>query len=686
MTMNLDAPENEETGASSEEELSLVSNNESVTSQPKEEVDENGEKLVVFDDLQLDEGDAPLVLKDKTEEEITKEKLDEAKSRIEEFNEKAQEDLSIDWDAIEFKDKDKKIPFITTSDKQILLESNILNCKEDEFDDMVRLMESMIVEEPAEGEEIFENGFTERQQYGREALAQFQSLARESLTKIRSKENIIRAIHFQNIREAMSMMIDNRYSGDKSKFNLLELGQVGFFANFMESMLGPNEKDLKNRLNRIIYNLFDVDEFQDDYMEAIALLKRVYDNMYRTSFVTADKRFTDLKEKTIIFKYLMVHIGLDEKPDINKEDSFSITDSESSLSRELDRVASSGMFKRHDIFDKQLIIDATQASYDAREAFIGLFKNEDTKEKAKEWLNKLNVYWGNKLRVHQSRSKMTIKELRESFGAYTDQEREMMANGMKASELPYRELSNNFDLFKLFKKQAILFEGCSLIGEVVASEYHTNQLRQLFDYIQSLVYHGIFVRFVRDCVYYEPNEEYEREEEDSDYVNYDTLFEADVDNPDERVIKDVKKSQQYKDYIKALKGQRRHRNPYARSFTKSSIKNAWMDNMNISIALMEASDNGEGKLEKIQKAMGKDFFDKESVLTVLFMMLDKQESFKVINKSAAILTKALFENLQDKLVNFKIQPKEPIGGDKRKKHMSKKKRKELKAKMLKVRK
>jgi len=383
----------------------------------------------------------------------------------------------------------------------------------------------------------------------------------------------------------------------------------------------------------------------------------------------------------------MFHIGLDEKPEINKEDSFSITDSESSLSRELDNVASSGMFTRHDVFDKHLIIEATQASYDAREAFISLFRNEETSAQMKEWLDKLNVYWGNKLRVHQNRSKMTIKELREIFGAYNDEELEMLSKGMKASELPYRELSNNFDLFKLFKKQAILFDGCALIGEVIASQYHTNQLRQLFDYLHSLVYHGIFVRFIRDCVYYEPNDKYEEDEENNDFADYALLFEQNSDgNPDDNLIKDTKKSQQYKDYIKALKTQRRHKNPYARSFTKSSIKNAWLDNINISIALMESVDTGDGKLEKIKKAMGEEFFDKDSVLTVLFLMLDKKESFRVINKSMAILSKILFTELQDKLVNFKIQPKEPIGGDKRKKHMSKKKRKELKAKMAKVRK
>ena len=682
MAINLDN-ENQEQGVETEEELGLVSNNESVVA-PKEEVDENGDKIVSFDNLELDEGDAPLILSEKSEDELIKEKAAEVKDRIDEVEAKSQEDLSIDWDAIEYKDKDRKIPMISQDDRQILLESNILGCTEKEFLDIVRLMEQMITEKPGENEPILENGFTERQQSGRESLAQFQSLARDSLMKIKSKENVIRAIHFQNIREAMSMMIDNRYLGDKTKFNLIDLGKIGFFANFVESMLGPDIKDLEKRIDRVIYNLFDIDEFQDDYIEALALLKRVYDNIYRTSFVTADKRFTDLKEKTLIFRYLMFHIGLDEKPEINKEDSFSITDSESSLSRELDNVASSGMFTRHDVFDKQMIIDATQASYDAREAFISLFRNEETKEKMKEWLNRLNIYWGNKLRVHQSRSKMTIKELRESFGAYTDEEQEMIAKGMKPSELPYRELSNNFDQFKLFKKQAILFDGCALIGEVVASEYHTNQLRQLFDYIHSLVYHGLYVRFIRDCVYYEPNDEYEQDEEDNDFVDYSVLFESDTGS--DTVIKDEKKSQEYKDYIKALKGQRKHKNPYSRSFTKSSIKNAWLDNINISISLMEAAETGEGKLEKIQKAMGKDFFDKESVLTVLLLMLDKKEAFRVINKSMAILSKSLFTELQDKLVNFKIQPKEPIGGDKRKKHMSKKKRKELKEKMSKVRK
>ena len=192
---------------------------------------------------------------------------------------------------------------------------------------------------------------------------------------------------------------------------------------------------------------------------------------------------------------------------------------------------------------------------------------------------------------------------------------------------------------------------------------------------------------IRDCVYYEPNDKYEEDEENNDFADYALLFEQNSDgNPDDNLIKDTKKSQQYKDYIKALKTQRRHKNPYARSFTKSSIKNAWLDNINISIALMESVDTGDGKLEKIKKAMGEEFFDKDSVLTVLFLMLDKKESFRVINKSMAILSKILFTELQDKLVNFKIQPKEPIGGDKRKKHMSKKKRKELKAKMAKVRK
>lgn len=680
--MNLDE-ENKPQVENDEEELGLVSNNESVNG-PKEEVDENGEKVVSFEGLELDEGDAPLILSEKSEEELLKEKAEDVKNRIDEVEAKAQEDLSIDWDAIEYKDKDKKIPMISQDDRKILLESNILACTEEELLGIIRMMEQMILEKHSEDEPILEHGFTERQQSGRESLAQFQTLARDSLMKIKSKENVIRAIHFQNIRESMSMMIDNRYLGDKKKFNLIDLGKIGFFANFVESMNGPNENDLAKRINKVIYNLFDIDEFQDDYIEALALLKRVYDNIYRTSFVTADKRFTDLKEKTLIFRYLMFHIGLDEKPEINKEDSFSVTDSQSSLSRELDNVASSGMFTRHDIFDKQLIIDATQASYDAREAFIGLFRNEETKEKMKEWLNNLNVYWGNKLRVHQGRSKMTIKELRESFGAYNDEEQEMIAKGIKPSELPYRELSNNFDLFKLFKKQAILFDGCALIGEVVASEYHTNQLRQLFDYIHSLVYHGLYVRFIRDCVYYEPNEDYEKDEEDSDFVDYGVLFESDAGG--DATIKDEKKSQQYKDYIKALKTQRKHKNPYARSFTKSSIKNAWLDNINISIALMEAVDTGEGKLEKIQQAMGKDFFDKDSVLTVLFLMLDKKEAFRVINKSMAILSKTLFTELQDKLVNFKIQRKEPIGGDKRKKHMSKKKRKELKEKMNKVRK
>lgn len=634
-------------------------------------------------DLQLEEGDEPYEILENTPEELESKKVTKVNSALAQASIENDESIVIDWSVLRYEDKEKRIPEVSTQDVREIIQSGILQLSENDLTTMMRMARQMITDTPKEDEPIRENGFTDRQNSGRKMLAEFQTLARDTIAKIKSKENIIRAIHFQCIREAITFNIEKVYKSEPGHYDAIHLGKIGFFANILECFSG-NDEEREKSLKKITGDLFDVDKNWSVHKISLAILKKFYENKYNVPFIIADRKVEELKEKVFVFRELLLKIALDIDPEIDLVDSHGLSDPDSEVSRELSYIASSGMFERgnYDRYKyRDTLVDFAKTVYKAKNDFIDMFnssKNPEKAEAAKKWLNELNVYWGNKLRYYQQQSGKNIKELRESFGALTDYERELIKNGTKVEDLPRRELSNNLDRFIDFKKQGTIFDGCAIIARVIASNYHKINLNELFAYLHSLIFSSYFNIFMEEFLEYEPNKDIEKIEDDENFIDYSVLFKANVDDESGEAIKDNKKMESYKNYLnslKATKGKQKHSPTYA--YTVSSIKNAAFDNINISMTLLEAVENTDTKIEKIKTVMG-DFYDEQSVLTALFMLMDKKESFSSILESICKFDKDLF-TIFDNLVNsLSIKVPEPIGGNTRRKKLSKKERKKLK--------
>lgn len=634
-------------------------------------------------ELQLEEGDEPYEILENTPEELENKKVTKVNSALAQVSIENDESIVIDWSALRYEDKGKRIPEVSTQDVKEIIQSGILQISENDLNTILRMARQMITDTPKEDEPVRENGFTDRQNSGRKMLAEFQTLARDTIAKIKSKENIIRAIHFQCIREAITFNIEKVHKGESGHYDAVRLGKIGFFSNILECFSGNDEERTKS-LKRITGDLFDVDKNWSSHKISLAILKKFYDNKFNVPFIIADRKIEELKEKIFIFRELLLKIALDIDPEIDPVDSHGLSDPESEVSRELSYISSSGMFERgnYDRYKyKDTLINFAKTVYKTKNEFIDMFnssKNPEKAEAAKKWLNELNIYWGNKLRYYQQQSGKNIKELRESFGALTDYERELIQNGTKVEDLPKRELSNNLDRFIDFKKQGTMFDGCSIIARVIASNYHKSNLVELFAYLHTLIFSSYFNIFMEEFLEYEPNKDLERIEDNEDFVDYSILFKANIEDESGEAIKDDKKMESYRNYLKSLKsakGRQKHSPVYA--YTVSSIKNAAFDNINISMTLLEAVENKDTKIEKIKAVMG-EFYDDQSVITALFMLMDKKESFASILESICKFDTDLFTIFGNSVNSLSINVPEPIGGNTRRKKLSKKERKKLK--------
>lgn len=642
--------------------------------QEQEDGEESSEKTELTGiNVELDEGDIPVDVQEEPDS-------DWENKVIEENN------LSIDWDAIEFEDKDKKIPALSEEDIEKIVSTGYADYETirnmvDTSRMMLRIHQSnsnnendeIDIFEDMSNDPVGEDGLTESQRHAKCSLAHLQILARTTITNVKSKENIILSTNFNCIREILSRNFEYKYGKNKEAFTTeeqLKILEKGFFGNFYNTLVEFDEEELKKKIKGKFFKLLYMENTFDGYYNAIGVLKKMIDGQ-KFTFLSAGAKIDKLIFDFENFNSLFMNLTINKEPSLDKESAAILSDPDSNLSSSLANLEKTGMFVRDDIDKLHENIEVCKMYFESKDKFVNLFKSKTSYDKMMEWLKALQNSWGSDYQRYRNKTKLSVEELADAFGMLTLEEKfEVQSNPNAVKKEPKLD---DYRKFNWFKRQQQLLEGTAYIGSVLSNKGSLSSVYGFFDYLATIVTRWYLYERLEEFMFYDPTDEYDEEEA------FDKVFEESWEGKKE----DWK---EFKSIVKTKYNMNRNINMYTRSF----LKNAIIDNVYFTLQMMEEiepklnKEHAGNKLERIKAVLG-DYYLEDSFINYIYLILDKKAGFDCMMDAERRISKVVYSIMheiftnEEKLDEF-IKANTPLPQVKRKKKLSKKERTKLKKK------